>query len=91
MEITDINFNEATLVDVRTEAEYAMDHLDRAINIPLAEIIYQIDELERMKKPIILYCHSGVRSGEAVEILKLQGIDGVYNGGAIDNLKKILS
>jgi len=90
MEITDINICEATLVDVRTQEEYAISHIDRAINIPIDNIINKIDELEKMRKPIILYCNSGVRSQEAVEILVLQGIQGVFNGGEMDNLNKQL-
>lgn len=39
-----------------------------------------------MSKPIVAYCRSGMRSGQAVAFLKAQGCSEVYNGGSIMDL-----
>ena len=76
----------ATVVDVRTRAEYAQSHYPDAINIPLDEVQKRMDEFRKMKTPIVLYCQSGNRSGMATAILKQYGIREVYNGGGLYDL-----
>lgn len=76
----------ATVVDVRTRAEYAQSHYPDAINIPLDEVQKRMDEFRKMKSPIVLYCQSGNRSGMATAILKQYGITEVYNGGGLYDL-----
>ncbi len=70
----------AIIVDVRSKQEYEESHLPGAINIPLANIkrkvIYEIPDV---KKCIILYCSTGMRSREAQKILKYLGYQNVYN------------
>lgn len=77
--------NNATIVDVRTLAEYEGGHYPNAINIPLDELPKRLQEFKNMKGPVIAYCQSGNRSGVAVTLLKQAGFD-VENGGALDNL-----
>lgn len=90
MDISEVELENATFIDVRTEAEYLDENIKGSINIPLDELFHKIEELESMKKPLIFYCRSGSRSQIAVDILKNQGFEEIYNGGGIDNLKKIL-
>jgi phage shock protein E len=77
-----------TIIDVRTPAEFAGQHVPGAINIPLEEVAQKINELKELPKPIIAYCRSGNRSGMAVTILKQNGIAEVVNGGGIDDMLK---
>lgn len=70
----------ATIVDVRTPAEFMGGHVEGSINIPLQEIPKHLDELRNMEN-IILCCASGNRSGQAVSFLKQNGI-GCENGGS---------
>ncbi len=58
----------ALLLDVRTPEEFAADHIDGALNIPLAELESQLDRLDR-ERPIVVYCRSGNRSGQARQLL----------------------
>jgi phage shock protein E len=75
-----------TIIDVRTSAEFAGQHVPGAINIPLDEVAQRINELKELPKPIIAYCRSGNRSGMAVAILKQNGIAEAVNGGGIDEM-----
>lgn len=76
----------ATVVDVRTPEEYARDHYPGAINVPVEQIPYRVDEFRQMSSPIVTYCRSGNRSEIAVGILKQGGIKEVYNGGGLVDL-----
>ncbi|RDC48388.1 rhodanese-like domain-containing protein, partial [Acinetobacter sp. RIT592] len=48
------------LIDIRTKEEFEESHIKNAINIPLHDLMYNIDEIEDFKeKNIIVYCRSG--------------------------------
>jgi rhodanese-related sulfurtransferase len=59
---------ELQLIDVRTPAEYADGHLAKAKLIPVQELESRLGEIDK-NKPILLYCRSGHRSGNALKIL----------------------
>ena len=88
MEEYDINIKElkemqklgATLIDVRSAAEYKEGHLSGAINVPEYEIKSKFNKLNLEKdKIIILYCISGYRSKRAYIKLKKLGYNRIYN------------
>lgn len=66
-----------TLLDVRTDAEYAEGHIDGFSHIPLDSLRGRIDELDP-QKPVYVHCHSGLRSYIACRILRGNGFD-CYN------------
>ena len=72
--------NGAILIDVRTPVEFKQGHSKGAMNVPLDTISNKIKKIEQLKKPIVLCCRSGMRSGQATAILKRNGIE-AYNGG----------
>lgn len=76
----------ASIIDVRTNAEYVSEHYPNAINIPLDQIMQRLDELKKLPKPIVAYCRSGNRSAIAVAILKQHGITEVINGGGLQEM-----
>jgi sulfur-carrier protein adenylyltransferase/sulfurtransferase len=57
------------LVDVRDPAEFAFNRIPGAIHIPLYELANRHGELDP-ETEIITYCHVGVRSLKAAQILK---------------------
>src|SRR5246127_3104467 len=57
------------LIDVREPFECEIARIDGAKLIPLGEIAERLDELER-EQLIIVHCHSGKRSAQAVRLLK---------------------
>ena len=72
------------LIDVREPFEYEIARIDTAKLIPLGEIAAQADQLQR-EKPIVIHCHSGRRSAQAVRLLQQRGFTNVYNlEGGID-------
>ncbi len=72
------------LIDVRELFEYEIARIDGAKLIPLGEIAERTDELQR-EQPIIVHCHSGGRSAQAVRLLQQRGFGNVYNlEGGID-------
>jgi sulfur-carrier protein adenylyltransferase/sulfurtransferase len=72
------------LIDVREPFEYEIARINGAKLIPLGEIGERLSELQR-ERPIIVHCHSGKRSAQAVELLQQHGFTKVYNlEGGID-------
>jgi phage shock protein E len=76
-----IKEKKGTIVDVRSRGEFAGGHVVGAINIPLQEIVARMDEVKALKKPLVLCCASGNRSGQAHNYLVQTGIE-CYNGGS---------
>lgn len=76
-----INHPNATIVDVRTEGEFAGGNVEGSVNIPLDQVPHRVEEFKNMSKPLVMCCLSGGRSGQAVEFLKAQGVEEIYNGG----------
>jgi len=76
----------AKVIDVRTSREFNGSHFLGAINIPVDQISARIDRLGDYSKTIILYCHSGMRSGRAKRILGNNGFKDVINGGSLHHM-----
>lgn len=72
-----IETNNVYLIDVRTKPEYDFMHIKNAINIPVDEINSRISELEE-GKDLMVYCASGARSKNAIQILNSLGYTNVY-------------
>jgi phage shock protein E len=71
-----------TVVDVRSQGEFMMGHVDGAINIPLQEVPQRVEEIKNMKGTVLLCCASGNRSGQAEMFLRNQGLSNVRNAGS---------
>jgi rhodanese-related sulfurtransferase len=87
--IKDALKNGAVIIDVRTAYEYDRGKVPGSVNIPLDRISTSIERIKAMKKPVILCCESGMRSGSAKKILESAGIEDVYNGGSWESVLKI--
>ncbi|MGE0561375.1 MAG: rhodanese-like domain-containing protein [Flavobacteriales bacterium] len=81
MSYENVNLNEATIVDVREPFEFEMGRVEGSVNIPLGEVPGRVQEFKNMKKPLVLCCASGGRSGQATSFLAQNGVEEVYNGG----------
>ncbi len=81
---------QAQLLDVRTPEEFADGHLAGAKNLNIFDDDFaaKIEKLDK-KKPVLVYCHSGGRSGEAYEALKKAGFTTVLDmKGGFSSWKK---
>ena len=72
--------DDALVLDVREDKEYAGGHIPKARHIPLGQLAGRMQELEKFKgKPILVTCRSGHRSARACGMLKKAGFETVYN------------
>jgi adenylyltransferase/sulfurtransferase len=82
------NHEDFLLIDVREEPEWDICKIKGAKLIPLSQIMNRnIDILEDIEKDknIVLYCHTGARSSEALQILRDEGFKNLKNlVGGID-------
>ena len=75
-----INRENALVLDIRDEAEYAAGHITDARHIPLAQLEARVGELRKFKdKPVLVNCQAGMRSAKACGILKKHDFSKVYN------------
>lgn len=66
------------LIDVREEHEFEEVRIPYAINIPLSEFQFRMDEIAE-DKPAIIVCRTGNRSMMAGDMLIANGYGEVYN------------
>lgn len=72
------------IIDVRTKEEFQQGAYPGAINIPLDELMYHIEELgNNASREIVVYCASGARSAYAQQVLMQMGYANVRNGGGL--------
>src|SRR6266516_809603 len=71
------------LIDVREPAEWQINRIPGATLIPLGELPHRLAELPQTE-PVVLYCKSGVRSAEALALVKQSGLANARHlGGGI--------
>jgi adenylyltransferase/sulfurtransferase len=71
------------LLDVREPFEWQIVRLPEARHVPLGQLPSRLHELEPGRE-IIAYCHSGVRSLQAVSLLRGAGFSARSLAGGID-------
>lgn len=75
-----INREDALVIDVRENNEYADGHLPESRNIPFSQLETRLDDLAAHKEsPLILVCQSGARSGDACKKLEKLGFAKTHN------------
>jgi rhodanese-related sulfurtransferase len=68
------------ILDVRTKGEFDAGHIEGSIQIPVDELEDRINELEEYRgNPILVYCRSGNRSSQAVNILLNNEFGEIYH------------
>ncbi|MEX0996674.1 MAG: rhodanese-like domain-containing protein [Flavobacteriaceae bacterium] len=84
MNLEKLIMENATIVDVRTSQEFSGGHVSGSINIPLQGIQNRVEEFKCLKKPVLLCCATGNRSGIAAQFLNGQGIECINAGSWLD-------
>ena len=75
-----INREDAVVIDLRDQADYARGHIPNARHIPQSDLARRSTELEKFKaRPLIVYCFTGSRSGAAVATLRKAGFEKIFN------------
>ena len=85
-----INYQDALVLDVRDDSEYAAGHLPNSKHVPSEKIEERWIELQKFKeKPVVVIYRGGVRSSHASMVLKKNGFAQVFNlMGGIDAWKR---
>ncbi len=74
-----INHDNAVIVDIRDEKDFAAGSLAGARNLPEATLATRASELVRFKaRPLLIICASGQRSTRAISIFTAQGFAEVH-------------
>lgn len=78
-----------TLLDVRTPEEFAQEHIEGAISLPLQTLENNLGTIADAKnQKLIVYCHSGNRSVVASRILAKNGFKPLNMQGGITAWKE---
>ena len=81
----------ATLVDVRSTAEFKAQRLPGAVNVPLNDLNAGARRhFPDKNKVLLLHCHSGTRSAMACRALKQMGYTKVFNVGSLARAQRIV-
>ena len=74
------NHDDALVLDVREQSEWADGHIGGAKHIPLGQLKNRVGDLEKYKgRPVVAVCRSGNRSAHACGLLKKAGFENVNN------------
>ncbi|MBK8418100.1 rhodanese-like domain-containing protein [Candidatus Villigracilis saccharophilus] len=78
------------LLDVREAAEVEKDgFIEGSVNIPVRDVLNNLDKLPGLDQPIVVYCGSGHRGGMMLAALKELGYTNIRNlGGGLGGWKK---
>jgi len=86
MEVKELMHNggDFILLDVREQDEWDLVRLDGAVLCPMSDFLCDMEKLDNSKL-IVAYCHRGIRSFQAMCILRNNGFPNVRNmTGGID-------
>ena len=89
-DFVEIQDSDYTLIDVRTQDEFDLGHIDSAINLDFYSETFQNEILSLPKnEKIVLYCRTNNRSSKTAAILKENGYKdiSVIRGGITEWVK----
>ncbi len=79
------------LLDVRYPDEHAYVAFPGSVLIPLPELDERAEELEAFRgRPVVVYCHHGIRSLDGAAYLRARGLDAVSLRGGIDLYARVV-
>ncbi len=74
-----INREDAQVIDVREQPEWAKGRIAGSRHIPVGQLDQRIGDLEKFKeRPLIVVCASGMRSASACSTLRNAGFEKVF-------------
>lgn len=87
---TELAEKEIFILDVREPSEVETDgYIEGSVNIPVREVLNNLDKLPELDQPIVVTCASGHRGGMVMAALRLLGYTDVRNlGGGLNAWKK---
>lgn len=77
------NNENVVFLDVREESEVEICRIENALHIPMGEIPERCEALP-LDRPLVVFCHHGMRSMNVLHYLESRGFKNVVNmGGGI--------
>ena len=77
------NNEDVVFLDVREDSELIICRIEGALHIPMGEIPERAEALP-LDRPLVVFCHHGMRSLNVVHYLESRGFENVINmGGGI--------
>ena len=89
VDLTEIINKDHLLLDVRTVEEFESGNVAGSLNVPLHLLQEHLDEIKMMDKPVVAFCRSGMRSGQARALLSDAGVE-CYNGGSWNDVARMI-
>ena len=83
--ITEVTSGRATLIDVRTNEEYAEGHAKGAKNFDVSLLAEGHDPGYAKDRQLYVYCHSGGRAQHAQTLFERMGYESVLNLGGLSS------
>jgi molybdopterin/thiamine biosynthesis adenylyltransferase/rhodanese-related sulfurtransferase len=81
--------HDVTLIDVREPWEAEISVIPGAVLLPLGELPERISEIDD-SRPVVLYCHHGIRSATALRIVQDAGVAARHLEGGIDAWSRLV-
>lgn len=77
--------DQVTVLDVRTEGEWKSGHLPGSLNVPVGSFEQRVQEIPR-DRPVIVHCQTGARAAIGASLLRARGFTDVryFPGGLSD-------
>jgi tRNA(Ile)-lysidine synthase TilS/MesJ/rhodanese-related sulfurtransferase len=72
--LLELNINDITVLDVRTQDAYEKGTVNGAVNIPIDEVYNKVDTIDKAK-PVYILCYTGDKSLDVADRLNEQGYE----------------
>ena len=69
---------QALFLDVREAPELAICHIEGALHIAMSELTNQLEVIPQ-DRPVIVFCHHGIRSRQVIQFLQSKGYNNLLN------------
>ena len=77
----------ATVIDLRTIAEFKSWHVDNALHLEFGTALQSYPSFDRSQR-YVLYCEIGLKSAHLAELMRTQGLTAYHVPGGIRTLKR---
>lgn len=88
IEITEIDAKTGTVLDVRSNDEYAEGHVPGAVNLPHTRLVADAEQLPGKDEPLTVHCGSGARASLASAALARMGHKVIFADGKFADWKQ---
>ncbi|MEL4505377.1 rhodanese-like domain-containing protein [Luteococcus sp. H138] len=79
--------DDAVILDVRAQAQWAEGHAPGAVHIPLDQLVARLIDLPVTEGPLPVTCGGGSKAKKATTLLREHGIDAVELAGGMRGWK----